>query len=85
MLAGAALTVYHDANHAQSDLIFVPVPFAITWLAGLAVRDRGVRADAAEELARRAESERAATGRAAVAEERARIARPTVRIALCWT
>ncbi len=75
VLAGAWFTVYHDPNHAQSDLIFVPVPFAITWLAGLAVRDRGVRAEAAEELARRAESERAATARAAVAEERARIAR----------
>jgi signal transduction histidine kinase len=75
VLAGAALTVYHDPNHAQSDLIFVPVPFAITWLAGVAVRDRGARAEAAEELALRAESERAATARAAVAEERARIAR----------
>lgn len=75
VLAGAWFTVYRDPNHAQSDLIFVPVPFAITWLAGLAVRDRGVRAEAAEELARRAESERAATARAAVAEERARIAR----------
>jgi signal transduction histidine kinase len=75
VLAGAWITVLHDPNHAQSDLIFVPVPFAIVWLAGLAVRDRGVRAEAAEELARRAESERAATARAAVAEERARIAR----------
>ena len=75
LLAGAAITVYHDPNHASSDLVFVPVPFAITWLAGLAVRERGVRAEAAEELARRAESERAATARAAVAEERARIAR----------
>jgi signal transduction histidine kinase len=75
VLIGAALTVYHDPSHAQSDLIFVPVPFAIAWLAGLAVRDRGVRAEAAEELARQAERERAATARAAVAEERARIAR----------
>jgi signal transduction histidine kinase len=75
VLGGAAIVVYNDPNHAEADLLFVPVPFAFAWLAGAAVRDRGARAEAAEELARRAELEREATARVAVAEERARIAR----------
>jgi signal transduction histidine kinase len=75
VLSGAAIVVYNDPNHAEADLLFVPVPFAFAWLAGAAVRDRGARAEAAEELARRAELEREATARVAVAEERARIAR----------
>jgi signal transduction histidine kinase len=55
--------------------VFVPVPFAIAWLAGFALRERTVRATAAEERAQRAEQEREAAAALAVAEERARIAR----------
>jgi signal transduction histidine kinase len=75
VLGGVVLIVYNDPNHSTTDLISMPVPFAIAWVAGVAVRQRGVRADIAEQLARRAESEREATARVAVAEERARIAR----------
>jgi signal transduction histidine kinase len=74
-LIGAASVAYHDPNHAQGDLFFVPVPFVLAWLAGAGLRERGARAVAAEELVRRAEAEREAAARVAVAEERARIAR----------
>ena len=49
--------------------------FAIAWLAGFALRERTEQAEAAEERAARAEREREAAARIAVAEERARIAR----------
>ena len=49
--------------------------FAITWCAGLALRERAGHAEAAEQRADRAEQERDAAARAAAAEERARIAR----------
>ena len=45
------------------------------WLAGYALRERAEQAEAAEERAIRAEREREAAARVAVAEERARIAR----------
>ena len=47
VLSGAAIVVYNDPNHAEADLLFVPVPFAFAWLAGAAVRDRGARAEVA--------------------------------------
>jgi signal transduction histidine kinase len=75
VLSGAAIIVYNDPNHAPGDFIFVPVLFAIAWLAGFALRERAAQADAAEERAVRAEREREAAARIAVAEERARIAR----------
>jgi signal transduction histidine kinase len=74
-LVGAVSVAFNDPNHAPGDLLFVPVPFVLAWLAGAGVRERGARADAAEELARRAEVERETTARMAVAEERARIGR----------
>jgi signal transduction histidine kinase len=75
VLGGAVVIVVNDPNHAPSDVLFVPIPFACAWLAGMAVRQRGTRAEQAEDLARRAEREREAVARIAVAEERARIAR----------
>jgi signal transduction histidine kinase len=75
VLGGAVVIVVNDPNHAPSDVLFVPIPFACAWLAGMAVRQRGTRAEQAEDLARRAEHEREAVARVAVAEERARIAR----------
>jgi signal transduction histidine kinase len=75
VLGGAVVIVVNDPNHAPSDVLFVPIPFACAWLAGMAVRQRGTRAEQAEDLARRAEREREAVARVAVAEERARIAR----------
>ena len=75
VLAGAATVVYNDPHHAAGDFIFTPLVFAIGWLAGFALRERGERAEAAELRAAHAERERETAARIAVAEERARIAR----------
>ena len=75
MLGGAALVVYNGPDDALVDFVFTPLLFAIAWLAGLAMQERSVRAEAAEERAAYAEREREAAARVAVAEERARIAR----------
>ena len=75
VISGAAIIVYNDPNHAAADFIFTPGLFAIAWLAGFALRERAVEAEAAEERAHRAERERETAARIAVAEERARIAR----------
>ena len=62
-------------GHSASELVFIPLLFAICWLAGFAVRERAEQAEAAEVRAAQAERERDAAARIAVAEERARIAR----------
>jgi signal transduction histidine kinase len=74
-VGGALIVIDRDPNHAAADLLFVPLPFAIAWLAGLALGERTTRAETAEERVRQAEREREATARIAVAEERIRIAR----------
>jgi signal transduction histidine kinase len=75
VLGGAAIVVYNDPEHAAGELIFVPVLFAIAWLAGFAARERAAQAEAAEERATHAEREREENARRAVFEERVRIAR----------
>jgi len=75
VLSSAAIVVYNDPSHAAGEFIFIPALFAIGWLAGFALRERGAQAEAAEERATHAEWERDAAARIAVAEERARIAR----------
>jgi signal transduction histidine kinase len=75
VLGGAAIVAYNEPGHAAGDLIFTPLLFAIGWLAGFALRERGKRAEAVELRADEAEREREAAARVAVAEERARIAR----------
>ncbi len=75
VIGGAAIVVDNDPSHAVGEFIFIPVLFAIAWLAGFAVRERAAQAEAAEERAAHAEREREAAARIAVAEERARIAR----------
>jgi signal transduction histidine kinase len=75
VLGSAAVVVSNDPNHAAGDFVFIPVVYAIGWVAGYAVRERATRAEAAEERASHAEREREAAARIAVAEERARIAR----------
>ena len=72
---GAVVVVYEIPDHSTAELVFVPMEFAISWLAGFAVRERAVQAEAAEVRAAVAERERDAAARIAVAEERARIAR----------
>jgi signal transduction histidine kinase len=74
-LGCAAIVVYNGQDTSAEDLVFIPVLFGIGWLIGFALRERTERTEAAEERARRAEREREAAARLAVAEERTRIAR----------
>src|SRR4051794_38564127 len=74
-LGGAAIVVYNDPAHAAGEFLFVPVLFAIAWLAGFALGERSAQAEAAEERAAHAENEREENARRAVFEERVRIAR----------
>jgi signal transduction histidine kinase len=74
---------------AAGDLIFIPLRFVVSWVAGYALRERAEQVEAAEMRAMLAESEREAAemratlaerereaaARIAVAEERTRIAR----------
>ena len=75
VVCAAATLVYNIDGHSVDELVFVPLEFAISWVAGLAVRGRAVQAEAAEFRATQAEQERDVATRIAVAEERARIAR----------
>ena len=75
VVCGVAIVVYNDPTHGPGDFFFEPVLLGIIWLAGRALRERSVEAQAAESRATHAEREREATARIAVAEERARIAR----------
>jgi signal transduction histidine kinase len=72
---GAAIVVDHNPDHTRGDLFFYPMLFAIVWSAGLALRERAVHADVAEQRALHAENQREAAAHVAAAEERARIAR----------
>jgi signal transduction histidine kinase len=74
-VAGVLIVVANDPRRDNGNLVFLPVLFAMVWLAGYALRERADQAEAAEERASRAEREREAAARVAVAEERARIAR----------
>jgi signal transduction histidine kinase len=75
VLVAAATIAYNDADQSAGDYVFIPALFAIAWLAGYALRERGARAAAAEERAAQAEREREENARRAVFEERVRIAR----------
>jgi signal transduction histidine kinase len=75
VLVGAATVVYHEPAHDLGDFAFTPLVFLIGWLVGFALHERTEQTEAAEERARRAEREREAAARVAVAEERTRIAR----------
>ena len=71
----ALIVVYNKPGHTPGELVFLPVLFAIAWLAGFALRERAQQAEAADGRAAQAERAREAAARLAVAEERARIAR----------
>jgi signal transduction histidine kinase len=75
VIGATATLVYNIPGHSVDQLVFIPVDFAVSWVAGLAVRARAEQADVAESRATQAEQERDAATRVAVAEERARIAR----------
>jgi signal transduction histidine kinase len=70
------ILVYNIPGHSLATwYVFIPLRFVAAWLAGFALRFRAEQAEAAEVRAVRAESEREAAARIAVAEERSRIAR----------
>ena len=75
VVGSTATLVYNIPGHSVDTLVFVPLEFAISWVAGFAVRERAEQAEAAEVRATHAEQERDAAAAVAVAEERARIAR----------
>jgi signal transduction histidine kinase len=75
VVGSLAFIVYKIPGHATSELVFIPLDFAVAWVAGFALRERAEQAEAAEVRATVAERERDAAARIAVAEERARIAR----------
>ena len=73
---GIVVVVYNiPGSETGSNYVFISLRFIVAWLAGYAMRERAEQAEAAEERAIRAEREREAAARVAVAEERARIAR----------
>jgi signal transduction histidine kinase len=74
-VSSLAFIVYEIPGHTTGELVFIPVDFAVAWVAGFALRERSEQAEAAEMRATAAERERDAAARIAVAEERARIAR----------
>jgi signal transduction histidine kinase len=75
VLGAATIIVSNDPHHDAGEFIFIPVLFAIAWLAGFALRERAQQAAAAEQRATVAEREREENARRAVFEERVRIAR----------
>lgn len=75
VVAGALIVVYNDPTSDAGDFAVTPLLFAISWLAGFAMRGRVEQAEAAELRALQAERDREAAARIAVAEERTRIAR----------
>jgi signal transduction histidine kinase len=65
----------HPGLHGPSDFVFVSVVFGGAWLLGRALRERGQRAVQLEQRAAQLQADQQAQARAAVAAERARIAR----------
>ena len=74
-VAALLIIIWHDPNREGGDLFFSPLLFFTVWLCGFGLSRRLERAREAEERAARLELEREAQARAAVADERARIAR----------
>lgn len=75
VVTAGAVVVLNDPGRSLGGAVSVLVIFVFGWLVGYALRERTARTEAAEERAVRAEREREAAARLAVAEERTRIAR----------
>lgn len=75
VLGGAATVAYNASGDASGSYVFLPAMFATPWVAGLAFQQRGARAEAAELRAARLARDREEATLAAIADERARIAR----------
>jgi signal transduction histidine kinase len=74
-VGAAAIVVHNDPDQGWGDFFFISLLFTIVWLAGNALGAKLTQYRQAEERAARLEREREDRARAAVAEERARIAR----------
>jgi signal transduction histidine kinase len=74
-LAVILIVVGNDPSREAADVIFTPLLFLAVWLTAFGLSRRLEQAREAEERAARLEREREAEALAAVAEERARIAR----------
>jgi signal transduction histidine kinase len=74
-VGAGAVVVENKPIHPPDELVFTPIMFAVSWLAGYALRERSIQAETAEERAAHAVRERETAARLAVAEERTRIAR----------
>jgi signal transduction histidine kinase len=74
-MAAAALVTLNDPSQGWSDYLGAVLIISISWLAGFAMGRKLEQASAAQARAERLEREQEAEARAAVAEERARIAR----------
>jgi signal transduction histidine kinase len=77
IVVGSMLIVVHYIPGQQpvNWYVFITLRYVAAWIAGYALHQRSEQVEAAEVRAARAESEREAAARVAVAEERARIAR----------
>lgn len=75
VLAGVFIVFWNDPMTVTDDLIFITLFFSTVWLFAFGVGRKLERGREAEERAHRLELEREAEARAAVVEERARIAR----------
>src|SRR5262245_21562398 len=73
--AAIPIVNWNDPDRSGGDFIFTPLLFAAVWLLGFGLGRKLEQARDAEERAARVELQREAEARAAVAEERARIAR----------
>jgi signal transduction histidine kinase len=70
-----AIVVRNDPRGQLGQFIFVSLIFTVVWVVGFTLGRKFAEANEAKERATRAEREREARARAAVADERARIAR----------
>ncbi len=70
-----AVVVHNDPRSGVGNFVVASIIFAVVWAVAFGVGRKSVEADEAKERAARAEREREERARAAVAEERARIAR----------
>ena len=79
VVGGAAIVVSNDPSHAPGDFVFIPLVFALAWLAGFALRERAAagRGGGGARGPRRARARggRARRGRRGARPDRARAAR----------
>jgi signal transduction histidine kinase len=74
-VASVFIVFWNDPGRVTEDLVFSPLLFSIIWLFAFGLSRKMEQVRHAEERAARIERQRAEEARAAVAEERARIAR----------